>query len=95
MAVKIRLARFGAKKRPFYRIVVADVRAPRDGAFKESVGTYDPGTEPAKIELKGERIRAWLSKGAEPTDTVRSLFKKGNLASNEPESAAAPESATA
>jgi small subunit ribosomal protein S16 len=95
MAVKIRLARFGAKKRPFYRIVVADVRAPRDGAFKEIVGNYDPGTEPAKIELKGERIRAWLSKGAEPTDTVRSLFKKANLSGNEPESAAAPESATA
>jgi small subunit ribosomal protein S16 len=95
MAVKIRLARFGAKKRPFYRIVVADTRAPRDGAFKEIVGTYDPGAEPAKIELKGERINAWLSKGAEPTDTVRSLFKKANLSGNEPETAAAPEPATA
>ena len=95
MAVKIRLARFGAKKRPFYRIVVADVRAPRDGAFKEIVGTYDPGAEPAKVELKGERIRAWLNKGAEPTDTVRSLFKKANLSGNEPETAAAPEPATA
>jgi len=95
MAVKIRLARFGAKKRPFYRIVVADVRAPRDGAFKEIVGTYDPSAEPAKIEVKGERIRAWLSNGAEPTDTVRSLLKKVDLSGNEPETMAAPESATA
>ncbi|MCP3678656.1 MAG: 30S ribosomal protein S16, partial [Deltaproteobacteria bacterium] len=68
---------------------------PRDGAFKEIVGTYDPGTEPAKIELKSERISEWLSKGAEPTDTVRSLFKKANLSGNESEAAAAPESATA
>ncbi|MFQ5329745.1 MAG: 30S ribosomal protein S16 [Thermodesulfobacteriota bacterium] len=95
MAVKIRLARFGSKKRPFYRIVVADARAPRDGAFKEIVGTYDPATEPAKIDVKGERILAWLSKGAEPTDTVRSLLKKVDLSGNEPETAAAPESATA
>lgn len=76
MAVKIRLTRQGAKKKPFYRIVVADSEAPRDGDFLEVVGTYDPMTEPARVALKGDRVTYWLSKGAVPTDTVRQLLKK-------------------
>jgi small subunit ribosomal protein S16 len=76
MAVKIRLARHGAKKKPFYRIVVADSESPRDGRFLENVGTYDPLYDPAKIILKTERIRYWMDQGALPTDTVQSLLKK-------------------
>ena len=76
MAVKIRLARHGAKKKPFYRIVVADSESPRDGRFLENVGTYDPLYDPAKIILKTERIQYWMDQGALPTDTVRSLLKK-------------------
>ena len=76
MAVKIRLARHGAKKKPFYRIVVADNESPRDGRFLENVGTYDPAHDPAKITLKMERIRYWMDQGALPTDTVQSLLKK-------------------
>ncbi|WKZ31628.1 MAG: 30S ribosomal protein S16 [Thermodesulfobacteriota bacterium] len=76
MAVKIRLTRQGAKKKPFYRIVVADSEAPRDGDFLEVVGTYDPMAEPARVALKGDRVTYWLSKGAVPTDTVRQLLKK-------------------
>ncbi len=76
MAVKIRLARHGAKKKPFYRIVVADRESPRDGKYLENVGTYDPLYDPAKITLKSERIRYWMGQGALPTDTVRSLLKK-------------------
>ncbi len=76
MAVKIRLTRQGAKKKPFYRIVVADSEAPRDGNFLEVVGTYDPMAEPARIAVKGDRVSYWLSKGAVPTDTVRQLLKK-------------------
>ena len=83
MAVKIRLARHGAKKKPFYRIVVADSESPRDGKFLENVGTYDPGYDPAKIILKKERIRYWMDQGALATDTVRSLLKKeGFFAAN-------------
>ena len=83
MAVKIRLARHGAKKKPFYRIVVADSEKPRDGKFLENVGTYDPGYDPAKIILKTERIRYWMDQGALATDTVRSLLKKeGFFAAN-------------
>ncbi len=82
MAVKIRLARHGSKKRPFYRIVVADERCPRDGRFIEVVGTYDPTREPAKVELKEERLRLWLERGAQTTETVRSLFKKAGLKAN-------------
>mgnify|MGYP000219929040 CR=1 FL=1 len=83
MAVKIRLARHGAKKKPFYRIVVADSESPRDGKFLENVGTYDPGYDPAKIILKTERIRYWMDQGALATDTVRSLLKKeGFFAAN-------------
>ena len=76
MAVKIRLARHGAKKKPFYRIVVADSESPRDGRYLENVGTYDPAHDPAKITLKTDRVRYWMDQGALPTDTVRSLLKK-------------------
>jgi small subunit ribosomal protein S16 len=76
MAVKIRLARHGAKKKPYYRIVVADSESPRDGRFLESVGTYDPKQSTAKLTVKPERVRYWMQKGATPTDTVRTLFKK-------------------
>lgn len=76
MQVKIRLARHGAKKRPFYRIVVADSESKRDGSFLEIVGTYNPLKEPAEVELKKERVKYWLDQGATPTDTVRSLIKK-------------------
>ncbi|MCF8081256.1 MAG: 30S ribosomal protein S16 [Desulfobacterales bacterium] len=76
MPVKIRLARHGAKKRPFYRIVVADSESPRDGRFLEVVGTYNPLTDPAKIDLKTERVKHWMDQGATPTDTVKSLLKK-------------------
>lgn len=76
MAVKIRLARHGAKKKPFYRIVVADSESPRDGRFLEIVGTYDPLQDPAKVDLKEDRIRHWIGEGALPTDTVKSLLKK-------------------
>jgi small subunit ribosomal protein S16 len=75
MAVKIRLARHGAKKKPFYRIVVADSESPRDGRFIEAVGTYDPVQQPAAIDIKKERLDYWLSQGAKPTNTVRSLIK--------------------
>ena len=76
MSVKIRLARHGAKKRPFYRIVVADIEAKRDGRFIETVGTYNPLKEPAEVVLKDERVKYWMDQGAIPTDTVRSLLKK-------------------
>ena len=76
MAVKIRLARHGAKKTPFYRIVVADGESPRDGRFLETVGTYNPLPEPAEVALKSERIQYWMDKGAILTDTVKSLLKK-------------------
>ena len=76
MAVKIRLARHGAKKKPFYRIVVADSESPRDGKFLENVGTYDPAFDPAKITIKTDRVRYWMDQGALPSDTVRSLLKK-------------------
>ena len=79
MAVKIRLARYGAKKRPFYRIVVADGRYPRDGRFLENVGTYNPMVEPNEVTLKKERIEYWLGQGATPSDTVGSLLKKEGL----------------
>ena len=72
--VKIRLRRMGAKKSPFYRVVVADSRYPRDGRFIEEVGTYDPRTEPATVKLNTEKIKDWISKGAQPTDTVKALI---------------------
>ena len=76
MAVKIRLNRMGAKKRPFYRIIVADSRAPRDGRFIETVGTYNPLIEENQVSLKEERVLEWLSKGAQPSDTVRNILSK-------------------
>jgi len=69
----------GSKKRPFYRIVVADSRAPRDGRFVEVIGTYNPRTEPVEVQVNPERLQTWLKQGAEPTDTVRSLLKKKGL----------------
>lgn len=76
MSVKIRLARSGAKKRPFYRIVAADARAPRDGRFLEKLGTYDPMTEAGTLRLDEPRIQYWIGVGAEPTDAVRRLMRK-------------------
>lgn len=74
MSVKIRLKRMGAKKRPFYRVVIADSRSPRDGRFIETVGTYNPITQPAEINLDEAKILSWLSNGAQPSDTVRNLL---------------------
>ena len=74
--VKIRLRRVGAKKAPFYRVVVADSHFARDGRFVEEIGTYDPLTEPATIKIDMERAKYWISNGAQPTDTVRGLLKK-------------------
>ena len=74
--VKIRLRRMGAKKAPYYRVVVADSRYPRDGRFIEEIGTYDPRQEPAAINIDVERAQAWIKTGAQPTDTVRALLKK-------------------
>jgi small subunit ribosomal protein S16 len=74
MAVKIRLKRMGAKKSPFYRIVVADSRSPRDGRYIEVVGTYNPVTQPAKVEINEDLVLKWLKDGAKPSDTVRNLF---------------------
>ena len=76
MAVKIRLARHGATKRPFYRIVVADSQCKRDGRFLENVGTYNPLTDPVQVTIKAERVQYWLQQGAIPTDTVKTLLKK-------------------
>ena len=81
MAVKIRLNRMGAKKNPFYRIVVADSRAPRDGRFIEVLGNYDPSQNPAVVNVDEEKVLDWMGKGAQPTDTVKNLFsKKGFMA---------------
>ena len=74
MSVKIRLRRIGAKKHPFYRLVVADTRSPRDGKFIEILGTYDPMTEPAKLNLDQDKIKVWLQKGARPSDTARAFL---------------------
>lgn len=79
MATKIRLARAGAKKRPFYQVVVADGRNSRDGRFIENMGTYDTTKNPAVYKLKADKILAWLEKGAQPTDTVRQLLKKAGI----------------
>jgi small subunit ribosomal protein S16 len=76
MAVKIRLARAGAKKKPFYQIVIADERCRRDGRFIENVGTYDPTKNPAAVKLEEAKTLDWLSKGAQPTDTVKQILKK-------------------
>ena len=86
--LKLRLRRMGAKKRPSYRIVVAESTAPRDGRFIEIVGLYDPLTEPATVRLNEERAKHWLSVGAQPTDTVRDILRKANLVPDEPRLAA-------
>jgi small subunit ribosomal protein S16 len=79
MAVKIRLKRMGAKKSPFYRVVVADSRYPRDGRFIEEIGTYNPIKEPAEVSIDSELATKWLKNGAQPTDTVKSLLKKAGV----------------
>ena len=79
MAVKIRLRRMGAKKAPFYRIVVADSRYPRNGRFIEEIGTYDPNTDPGTIKIDSEKATKWIGNGAQPTDTVKSLLKKSGI----------------
>ena len=76
MAVKIRLRRMGAKKNPFYRIVVADSRFPRDGRFIEEIGYYNPMEEPSVVKVDPEKSKKWIANGAQPTDTVKALFKK-------------------
>ncbi len=76
MSVKIRMKRMGAKKKPFYRIVVADSRTPRDGRFIEEIGYYNPLRDPAEINVDAERVKYWISQGAQPSDTVRALLKK-------------------
>ncbi len=79
MAVKIRLKRMGAKKAPFYRIVVADSRSPRDGRIIESIGYYDSTTQPVNLKIDAEKAVDWMNKGAQPTDTVRTLFSKNGI----------------
>lgn len=79
MAVKIRLKRMGAHKKPFYRIVVADARSPRDGKFIEEIGYYNPISEPKEIKINNEKAEKWLKNGAQPTDTVKDLFKKNGI----------------
>ncbi len=79
MAVKIRLRRMGAKKAPFYRIVVADSRYPRDGRFIEEIGTYDPMKNPPAVTVDADKVKAWIPNGAQPTDTVKALFKKEGI----------------
>jgi small subunit ribosomal protein S16 len=79
LSVKIRLTRVGKKKQPYYRIVVADSRSPRDGKFIENIGTYDPKTDPSSINLDKEKAIEWLKKGAEPSDTVEKIFNIVNL----------------
>ncbi|MBR6594127.1 MAG: 30S ribosomal protein S16 [Clostridia bacterium] len=76
MAVKIRLKRMGAKKAPFYRVVVADSRYPRDGRFIEEIGYYNPMKDPAEVVIDNEKAKKWIANGAQPTDTVKSLLKK-------------------
>lgn len=79
MAVKIRLRRMGAKKAPFYRVVVADSRSPRDGKFIEEIGFYNPIAEPANVKIDADKAKEWIAKGAQPSDTVRSLLKKAGI----------------
>jgi len=79
MAVKIRLRRMGAKKAPFYRVVVADSRYPRDGRFIEEIGYYDPTKNPADVKIDADKAKQWISNGAQPTDTVRDLLKKNGV----------------
>ncbi|MBQ1262105.1 MAG: 30S ribosomal protein S16 [Clostridia bacterium] len=79
MAVKMRLRRLGAKKAPFYRVIVADSRSPRDGRFIEEIGYYNPLTEPAEIKIDAEKAKKWIANGAQPTETVKSLLKKSGI----------------
>ncbi|MBE6618248.1 MAG: 30S ribosomal protein S16 [Ruminococcaceae bacterium] len=79
MAVKIRLRRMGAKKAPFYRIVVADSRSPRDGRFIEEIGYYNPMTNPAEVKIDAEKANTWIKNGAQPTETVKALLKKNEI----------------
>lgn len=79
MAVKIRLRRMGAKRAPFYRVVVADSRFPRDGRFIEEIGTYDPTKDPATVNIDSEKAKKWIANGAQPTDTVKALLKKNGV----------------
>ena len=79
MAVKIRLKRIGAKKAPFYRVVVADERSPRDGKFIEEIGYYNPLTDPAEVKIDAEKATKWIANGAQPTDTVKVLLKKCDI----------------
>ena len=78
MAVKIRLRRMGAKRAPFYRVVVADSRFPRDGRFIEEIGTFNPNTDPAEVKIDAEAAKKWIANGAQPTDTVKALLKKNH-----------------
>lgn len=82
MSVKIRLARHGAKKRPYYRIVVADSESPRDGRYLEAIGSYNPLQDPAEVTLETERVKYWIEQGALPSDTVKSILKKEGLIGN-------------
>ena len=79
MAVKIRLRRMGAKKAPFYRVVVADSRFPRDGRFIEEIGYYNPLSEPVEVKIDAEKAKTWIKNGAQPTDTVKALLKKNGI----------------
>ena len=79
MAVKIRLNRMGAKKNPFYRVIIADERSPRNGRFIEEIGTYNPMVDPAEVKIDAEKAKKWLGNGAQPTETVRSLLKKSGI----------------
>ena len=79
MAVKIRLRRMGAKKNPFYRVVVADSRFPRDGRFIEEIGYYDPTKSPAEVKIDGQKAKQWIGNGAQPTDTVKAILKKNGV----------------
>ncbi|MFB5067112.1 MAG: 30S ribosomal protein S16 [Candidatus Wallacebacter cryptica] len=79
MAVRIRLKRMGAKKRPFYRLIVADSRAARDGRFIDTLGYYNPIAEPAEIKIDTEKAKSWIAKGAQPSDTARALLKKSGV----------------
>lgn len=79
MAVKIRLRRIGSKGNPFYRVVVADSRYPRDGRFIEEIGTYNPMTDPSEVKIDADKAKAWIANGAQPTDTVKNLLKKEGI----------------
>ena len=79
MAVKIRLKRLGAKKAPFYRVIVADSRSPRDGRFIEEIGYYNPLTNPVEVKIDADKAKKWLNNGAQPTETVKALLKKSGI----------------